>query len=559
MNAPAAPSPSHTKCLAAARLWSHRLLSFSTVLMVLLFVYTALKRLRSPFAFDQVEGSFVTSVWRLAHGLPVYTRPTLDFVPHIYAPVYLYLCAFLSHYLGDGYLALRLVSIVSALGGMALIALLVRRETGLTWPGLAAAGIYAACYRPLQGWFDIGRVDSLFIFLLILAIYCTRFAPPLVTAIVWLLAFQTKQVALPIALVAILAGYQRPRRAITTLALTAALVIASILWMNHITGGWYGFWLFGSSGSLPFVFRMFILFLPTGVLLPLSVALLLILAALFLAPPRATSEATRFYTFVSVATFFSIWYFSAHAGAAVNTLMPLYAWIAILAGIAIARLYRRIQSAPLESPVRDALLALLFAAASLQMLGHFYQTGLFVPGPDVLNSRRAFQSQLAAVPGDIYLISHSYDAILAGKQPHADLDAFNVVTNAHPSTLRSQFLDSFHVAIDNRLFAGFVLDGDASTYNPGPDSWMPADFEQQYPVRILAAGALVRPTPDQPVEKWIYLPCSALTPALAPVLDAAPAVSYGSCPHLSQLAAPVPLDRPSQSLGKPHFYLIAKP
>ena len=58
----------------------------------------------------------------------------------------------------------------------------------------------------------IGRVDSLFIFVLLLAIFCTRRAPILVAVLVWLIAFQVKQTVLPIAVLVLCSDWQRPRR-----------------------------------------------------------------------------------------------------------------------------------------------------------------------------------------------------------------------------------------------------------------------------------------------------------------------------------------------------------
>ena len=59
----------------------HAILVVVSCGFILLFLYTALRRMNYPFSFDQVEGSTVTSVWRIAHGQPLYTHPTPDFVP----------------------------------------------------------------------------------------------------------------------------------------------------------------------------------------------------------------------------------------------------------------------------------------------------------------------------------------------------------------------------------------------------------------------------------------------------------------------------------------------
>ena len=160
------------------------MLGILSVGFVLLFLYTSLRRIGYPFSFDQVEGGIVTSVWRIVHGYPLYAKPTPDFVPYLYAPLYFYLVTALSKLIGVGYASLRLISILGTLGSLCVIYALIHGETRSHVASLAGAGLFAACYLPLEGWFDVGRVDSLFVFLLLLAIYCTRRAPILLAVLV---------------------------------------------------------------------------------------------------------------------------------------------------------------------------------------------------------------------------------------------------------------------------------------------------------------------------------------------------------------------------------------
>src|SRR6202044_351569 len=75
---------------------------------------------------------------------------------------------------GASYLSLRLVSLVSSLACFALLARLVQRETGSIAAGTGAAGAFAATYFAAGTWFDIGRVDSLFLALSIGGLYAVR-------------------------------------------------------------------------------------------------------------------------------------------------------------------------------------------------------------------------------------------------------------------------------------------------------------------------------------------------------------------------------------------------
>jgi hypothetical protein len=524
----ALPTDSQQKALETAEVWLRRVLALVATGFILLFLYTASRRISYPFSFDQVEGGMVTSVWRIAHGLPLYTPPTTQFVPYLYAPLYFYAAAAVGKLIGIGYGCLRLVSILGTLASFCVIFALVYGESRSRLAGLAGAGLFAACYHPLQSWFDIGRVDSLFVFLLLLAIYCTRRAPVLVAVLVWLVAFQVKQTILPVAVLVLCTDWWRPRRMVLGLSTLIAGFAASILVANHLTHGWYSYYLFGTAKGLPWIMRPAVLYIPADLLQPLGLAFLIILAALLLVPPSLRARSTQFYVIVSFAIYASIWYLRAHAGSALNTLMPAYAWTAVLFGMALARLGSWLSARRL--PIAQLCQCLLLGAATVQILGFIYHPGLYIPSAGTRQARERFEQQLAALPGDIYVLNHSWDAKLAGKQQHAVIDAFGIILDSPPSPLRSAYITDFQHAVDSRKFGGFVLDDIADTYKPG-QGWMPADFLTQYPIRLLAVASDANGVIPQPEERWIYLPCSVLDHDTSRFIPTDSVVSYGGCPN----------------------------
>jgi len=98
-----------------------RALLFFPLFFLLLFLYTAARRLRYPFDLEWIESGMLVSVMRIAHGQGLYVAPSLDFVPYLYAPLYLYLAAALSRITGISFATLRLISIVSTLGSCGVI------------------------------------------------------------------------------------------------------------------------------------------------------------------------------------------------------------------------------------------------------------------------------------------------------------------------------------------------------------------------------------------------------------------------------------------------------
>jgi hypothetical protein len=88
---------------------------------------------------------------------------------------------------------------------------------------------------------------------------------------------------------------------------------------------------------------------------------------------------------------------------------------------------------------------------------------------------------------------------------------------------------------DWHIYSGFVLDDTADTYKPG-SGWMPADFLEQYPVRLMAdSWSYSAGTANQPQERWIYLPCSVLDRDTSSFITPESVVSFGSCPNAPSL------------------------
>src|SRR5712675_1228698 len=108
-----------------------------------------------------------------ADGMP-HAPPGVGYVPDGYPPLYFATSAAAASVLGLSYLPLRLVSLVSSLACFAVLARLVQRETASAAAGIAAAGLLAATYFVTDTWFDVARVDSLFIALSAAALYSAR-------------------------------------------------------------------------------------------------------------------------------------------------------------------------------------------------------------------------------------------------------------------------------------------------------------------------------------------------------------------------------------------------
>jgi len=474
---------------------------------VALFVYTAARRLHYPYDLEWVESGVLASVARIVHGQPLYAKPTLDYVPFLYAPLYFYVCAVMTKLTGVNFVALRLVSAMSALATQALLMLYVRRETRSWLAGIAAAGIFASLYLFVEGWFDIGRVDSLFLLLFLLAIYCTRFQHPLLAAMVWVLAFQTKQSVLPIAVIFLLTYWEqkRPMRVVMALGAYAVLACASIAWMNHVSDGWYSFYVFGAVKGLPASARLAALYPGETLLRPLGIVFAVIGAAALLTPVSLRSRKTAFYAVGSAVLYAAFWFVRAHRGSG-NTMEAIYLWTLLLFGMALARLIAAMSRGELGGAV---WVNVLLIAVVFQMVSQIYSPGEFLLSAAQRADRDNFEEQLRAIPGDVYVVNHSWDAVMASKQAHAEGEAVGAVVDAGGAQ-SAAFKDEMQRAMMGHKFAAIAIDGGYRDY----EKWITPEELAEYPVHVAAWGSEnPRVLTSQPVE--ILLPCSAIASGLA--------------------------------------------
>ncbi|WP_263380912.1 glycosyltransferase 87 family protein [Granulicella paludicola] len=464
------------------------------ILFAGLFLWAAVKRMLYPFELEWIESGILVSVLRIVHGQALYVAPTLDYVPYLYAPLYLYVSAAITKLVGvaeHGYLAMRLVSTLSTLGSGGAIYALVRSETPRRIAAVAAVGLYLASYAAVGGFFDIGRVDSLFVFLLLLALLLQRRGYPVVAALVWVLVFQTKQTVLPLAFLILLAEWPRPKRMFAAMLTFGIVLAASVAWLNHATGGWYGFYIFGVVRGLPLVLRQAVLFVPLLLLGPMAAAWALIVAAVV--TTRIRLERAMFFLFVSFALFVGIWFVEAHRGASMNSVMPVYAWTAVLFGIAIARLMD-------VSAAQPRLHLAVLLAVAVQLVAMIYNPGRLVPPADAVQRSQAFVQRVRALSGDVYVLNHSYDAILAGKQPHAEGEALGAVLDAKLGSTSADLRAQLNAAMASHRYSAVVVDA----LETKDTSW---GFEKQYPLQISTGLANYRYLTSEP--QWFLLPCGS--------------------------------------------------
>jgi len=440
---------------------------------VFAYATVAILRLRYPFELEWMEGGMVDHVHRIMTGRPLYIEPSFRFVPFIYPPLYFYLGALVSTPFGAGFFPLRLLSFAASLGCFASIFALVRHETGHVRGAFLATAFFAACY-PLSGWwYDLARVDSTYLWLLLMAAYLLRCHATLAgwtaAALALVLAFYTKQSAIVIA--GPLLGYavwMAPRRGLAVAALFAAVAVLGVLLLDRAHHGWYRYYVFVMPARIQGVHVVAAAFWSRDRLSPISIALALGLGALL--PVRAGGSGRgAFYSILAGSFVLSAWLSSLHPAAHENVLIPAYAVLAVLFGLSVERAAAASGTAG-ERPGRlPGSIAVLLIVQFAVLVADPRRA---LPSTYDADMGRQLIARIRSVPGTVWLPQHGFLGVLAGKRAYAHSMAVYDVIRAGDTADRDRLLTEIREALTERRFDLVVADR--------VDSWFRDDLERNY-------------------------------------------------------------------------------
>lgn len=423
-------------------------------LFLLAFVFMGLRRVPYPFELEWMEGGALEEVRRILAGLPVYARPDMDYVGYRYAPLYFYVAAAVTALVGHDFLGLRLVSWIASAGSLGLVFALVVHETRSREAGLLAAGLLAAAARVSGFWFDVARVDALYLFLLLLgAWWIRRGRGPLAVGVVLALAFHTKQTALLPA-----AGYiawffwRRRAQAPALLAVFAAGAIGGALLFDGLSGGWYTRYVFRSHFLL---WHRAGAFWTRDLLAPLPVAALA--AVFFLARPTPRDRETRtFYAAFTALMVGTAWYSRLIVGAYLNALLPACAALAVIFGLAVHEARRALGS---PAPEARAAETALWAAAALQFAVLLFDPLAHVPTRADAAAGTRLVATIASLGGDVIVPSHPYLVVRAGGRAHTHSMAIGELSLGGETAFGRELKARWRQALCERRFSAVLLDG----------------------------------------------------------------------------------------------------
>jgi len=387
------------------------------------FLYITSKRVGYPFDLEWCESPDLHIVQRILQGKAVYAAPSMEFVSFAYTPFYFYISALSSLPLGLSYLPLRMVSLTASLCTVSLIFLFVKRETGNRLWSCIAAGLFAATNGILSGWFDLARVDALFVALLMASIYVLRFhgasGPSAVLAglLLFLTWFTKQSVAGIIPPLMLYLLVIRPRYTLIMGAVFLSAVMVSTLVLDGISDGWFLFYSFDLLRHHKLLPEQWLGYWQDGVFG--ATAPMMTGAILFvIAQGWCGAKDRLFYPALLAGLLGGCWMSRLHQGSAINSLLPLYAFAAIMFAISIYRLLRWSARFSGNRQLAVHAAACMFVAVQFCMLR--YSPGEYIPPEKSREEGAAFVHLLAALKETVYIPCNTSFALLAGKAPYAD-------------------------------------------------------------------------------------------------------------------------------------------
>ncbi len=237
--------------------WPLAALGLVGVAFILLFLFVALSRISYPYEIEWMEGGLLTHAARLLEGLPIYAKPSADFVPYFYTPGYPMLIALLAKLTGGlSFTLARLISLFSTFVSMWILFQICVREVKKNhdhafWYGLIGVGLYAALFRTNGAFYDLARPDSLILMLIASAVYIAYYHPTYVGAalsgVILAVGFWTKQTTSVFGpAIAIYLFVRNWRHAIVFCVSCFVPAALAVYFYNKTTDGW--FWTFIFSG-----------------------------------------------------------------------------------------------------------------------------------------------------------------------------------------------------------------------------------------------------------------------------------------------------------------------
>jgi hypothetical protein len=444
------------------------------------FIFVSLSRITYPYALGFMEGGMVDHVSWILAGNKLYGPPSVDFSAFGYSPLYTYLSVGLTMVLGEGFVPLRIISFLATLGAFAILFLMVRRETGSAAAGALAMSLYAATFKASGFWFDMGMVDSLFIFMLLASLYLVRFADTprkaVVAGLVLAVTFFVKQTALSCSLPILLYLILMHRSLLLYFAVPFGITVAGGIWfLDAIHGGWATFFLFDLYSNAHFRPAYFLSYLKRDLAL-VDIALLIGVVSLVskFFWKRDLPGATFYFLVLGATIGLCALALSLSLGAHIHVLMPVHAMISLVFGIGFAEAIASIELASANDPKWRSLSWFLLVACVFQFALLTYRAPDQIPTDKDREAGMRLVEWIRHVDGEVFLPDFGYLTPRAGKKSYVQSVAIQDALSTERT--RPYMEKSLLQAIRGDQFEVIILGEEGFTRYP----WIEAEVQKYF-------------------------------------------------------------------------------
>jgi len=423
-----------------------------------LFILLVVLRVGYPFELEWLEGAMVDHVRTILSGAPLYAKPSLDFIPLTYTPLYFYVAAALAKVFGVSFITLRLISIVASLGILGILYRLAAREAGDARAGILAAGLFAAMFGWTDGWLDLARNDSLFLLLALLAIYLLRWhkspAAYICAGVLMSLSFLVKQTGLIVSIPLAVFCAWRGRLAFLYFAVTlAVIVLGTTVVFERVFDGWYLYYVRDVPAQHPLAWEMVWGFWRFDLLRPLPLAFVASVIYLLVRLRRGDRDAALLLLLATAGLCGGAWASRLHSLSYVNVALPAYAAVALV----FASLVHDGRFHGLLGPERGATLQCsLYAMVLLQLIRLGYMPARLVPTEEDVATGRLLVTAFAKQNGAVFAPFHGYLPSLAGKPSHAHAVVIADVIRGNANEAGKTFAAEFEHALEGHQFEAVI-------------------------------------------------------------------------------------------------------
>ena len=441
-------------------------------------------RLMYPYDLEWMEGGMLHHAQRIHGGLGIYVAPSIEFIPYLYTPLYPSLLALFGGAFGFSYTLGRAFSVLALIGIAVVAAVSIanpRHEHARRAPAYAgvtiALGLFAAAYPFMEGWYDLVRADTLFLFMVTAAIAgLPRWAATgsgirghgrvAAGAVLLALAFFCKQTGIIyVAFGGLIVLVVAWRRVPAYVLMAGSIGLGGTWLLQRTTDGWFWIYIQKIHQAHDFNWDRFwksfenILWQFPAMTMVIAAGLVVVLVTVIWRRklPRATHPLLLWSSTFAVSTLLGAIGWGTEF-AHFNAYMPAFLHGALAAGAAIPAIYGCARSLHGRRNGAEAVSTLLALGAAVPLAlacyEHRWDPKKFMPTQRDVAAGDRLIARIRGIEGDVWMPSHPWYLVLAGKSPRAHRMGVKDVTWRQTRTV-----DGLEAALQHHAFAALILDG----------------------------------------------------------------------------------------------------